>query len=136
MTKSASKEQILLARGSYARCQRSPGFFRRFYETLLASSPEIPGYFTHTEFDKQERLLEHGILLLLTYAKRENPALLTRLTERHGPAGLNIPVRLYSKFVTSLLATVQQTDPKCDQATLDAWESALQPGLAVLSGST
>lgn len=132
----ASKEQIMLARASYGRCQRSPEFFRRFYEHFLASAPEIPGYFADTKFDKQDHLLEHGILLLLIYAKRENPSLLTRITERHGPKGLGIPARLYPKFTSSFLATVKQTDPNCDQATLDAWEAALKPGIAFISGSS
>jgi hemoglobin-like flavoprotein len=132
----ASQEQIRLARASYARCQRSPEFFRRFYERFLASTPEIPGYFTDTKFDKQERLLEHGVMLLLIYAKRENPSLLTRITERHGPKGLGIPARLYPKFTSSFLATVQQFDPGCDTATLDAWETALKPGIAFISGSS
>jgi hemoglobin-like flavoprotein len=126
----------MLARASYARCQRTPAFFRRFYEHFLGSAPEIPGYFTDTKFDKQDHLLEHGILLLLIYAKRENPSLLTRITERHGPKGLGIPARLYPKFTASFLATVQQFDPGCDQATLDAWEAALKPGMAFISGST
>jgi hemoglobin-like flavoprotein len=132
----ASQEQVMLARASYARCQRSSEFFRRFYERFLASAPEIPGYFTDTKFDKQERLLEHGVMLLLIYAKRENPSLLTRITERHGPKGLGIPARLYPKFTASFLATVQQFDPSCDQATLEAWEAALTPGIAFISGST
>lgn len=136
MIAAASEEQIRLARASYARCQRDPGFFRRFYDSFLASSPEIPPYFTNTKFDRQEHLLEHGILLLLIYAKRENPALLTRITERHGAAGLNIPARLYPKFIASFVTTVQQTDPHCDQATRDAWEAALKPGIAFISGST
>jgi len=132
----ASQEQIMLARASYARCQRSPEFFRRFYERFLASAPEIQGYFTDTDFNKQERLLEHGIMLLLIYAKRKNPSLLTRITERHGPKGLGIPARLYPRFTASFLATVQQFDLRCDQATIDAWEAALKPGIAFISGST
>jgi hemoglobin-like flavoprotein len=135
MTTAATPEQILLARASYARCQRKPGFFRRFYDHFLASDPEIPGYFTQTKFENQDRLLEHGILLLLIFAKRQNPSLLTRIAERHGPGDLAIPRRLFPLFVTSFLATVQQDDPNCDQATLEAWEAALKPGIAFVIGS-
>ncbi|MEP7324961.1 MAG: globin [Gemmatimonadota bacterium] len=135
MRTAPSDKQILLAQASYDRCQQAPGFYRRFYERFLASAPEIPGYFSNTKFDKQDRLLEHGILSLLIYARRGNPALLARIAERHGPNGLSIPARLFPGFVTSFLATVQECDPGCDQATLDAWAAALEPGIALISGS-
>jgi hemoglobin-like flavoprotein len=134
MTNTASRETILLARASYARCQRVPDFFRRFYTRLLASSPDIPPYFAHTRFDLQEKLLQHGILLLLIYAQRVNPALLTRIAGRHGKTDLNIPARLYPYFVTSFLATVEECDSECAPPTLQAWKAALAPGIEFICG--
>lgn len=131
----ATRDQIQLARGSWNRCQRVPDFLRRFYDKLLASSPEIPPYFVNTRFDRQTKLLQHGILLLLIYARSENPALLERIAARHGAGDLNIPKKLYPRFVESFLATVRDCDPECTRETLAAWEASLAPGIAFISGS-
>jgi hemoglobin-like flavoprotein len=129
----ATSQQIELANASYLRCQKAPEFFRVFYNRFLASDPAVPPYFAATRFDKQEKLLQHGLSMLLIFAKRSNPALLQRLVDRHGPAELNIPARLYPVFMESLLATVQQHDPSCDRATLEAWRATLAPGVALMT---
>ena len=131
----ATREQIQVARASYGRCQRVPDFLRRFYDKLLASSPEIPAYFVNTKFDRQTKLLQHGILLLLIYARSNNPALLERIAARHGSGELDIPKKLYPCFVESFLATVRDCDPECTRETLQAWEASLAPGIAFISGS-
>jgi hemoglobin-like flavoprotein len=128
-------EQLERAQASYARCQQSPEFFRAFYDRFLASDPSIPPYFATTRFEKQDKLLQHGIAMLLIHARRANPNLLSRLVERHGPGDLNIPTRLYPVFVDSLLATVREFDAACDGATEEAWRAALAPGIALMTGS-
>lgn len=127
--------QVDLANASYARCQRAPEFFRAFYDRFLASDPSVPPYFAATKFDKQEKLLQHGLSMLLIFAKRSNPNLLNRLVERHGPSDLNIPARLFPVFLDSLLDTVKQFDPDCDAATLEAWRVTLAPGIALMMGN-
>ena len=130
-----AEHQLELAQASYARCQQAPLFFRSFYDRFAASDPAIPPYFTHTKFEKQDRLLQHGISLLLIYAKRPDTHLLERIAERHGPQGdLKIPPRLYAPFVESFVATVRQYDTACDDATEEAWRAALAPGIDYLRG--
>ena len=73
--------QLELAQASYARCLQAPEFFRSFYNRFLASDPAIPPYFAETRFDRQDKLLQHGIALLLIYARRPNPGLLDRIAE-------------------------------------------------------
>jgi len=125
-----SPAQLKLAQASYERCQSAPDFFRAFYDRFLASDPAIPPYFAHTRFDRQEKLLQHGVALLLIYAKRPNPSLLDRIAERHGPAGgLAIPASLFEPFAESFLATVRDLDPSADDATEAAWRAALAPGI-------
>jgi hemoglobin-like flavoprotein len=126
--------QVELASASYTRCQKAPEFFRAFYNRFLASDPSIPPYFAETRFDKQEKLLQHGLSMLIIHARRSNPNLLGRLVERHGPRGLNIPARLYPVFLDSLLATVQEFDDSCDAAVLDAWRATLAPGVELMRG--
>jgi hemoglobin-like flavoprotein len=132
----ASTADIEVARASSYRCQQAPDFFRRFYNHLLASSPEIPPHFATTRFDLQEKLLQHGILLLLIYAKRANPALLARIAGRHGSGDLNIPSRFYPLFVDSFLATAQECDAEFAPPIAQAWRAALAPGIEFIAGTS
>ena len=77
--RTVSPIQLELAQASYARCQEAPDFFRSFYNRFLASDPAIPPYFANTRFELQDKLLQHGIALLLIYARRPNPGLLERI---------------------------------------------------------
>ena len=128
--------QLELAQASYARCQQAPEFFRTFYNRFLASDPAIPPYFANTRFELQDKLLQHGIALLLIYARRPNPALLERLASRHGRGDLNIPPHLFSLFVESFIATVCQFDTACDDEIVSAWRAALAPGVACVKGAS
>lgn len=118
-----------IAHQSYSRCLRAPGFLPRIYELLLESDPVIPPYFAKTEFPRQHKLLQHGLGLLLSFAKRPDPALLDRIAARHSQAGLDVPPALYSLFVESLLGAVREHDPRYDTETEEAWREALRPGL-------
>jgi hemoglobin-like flavoprotein len=118
-----------MAQQSYSRCLRAPGFLPRVYELLLASDPAIPPYFTATEFPRQHKLLQHGLGLLLSFAKRPDPALLDRIAARHSSAGLDVPPSLYPLFVESLLGAVREHDPRFDGETEEAWRETLRPGL-------
>ncbi len=127
-------QELDLAQASYARCLETPDFFRAFYNRFLATDPSIPAYFAETSFERQDRLLQHGISLLLIYARRPNPSLLDRITARHGPADLNIPGRLYPLFLQSFLTTVEEFDAGYNAEVEAAWRSALAPGIAIVSG--
>lgn len=118
-----------IAQQSYSRCLRAPGFLPRIYELLLESDPLIPPYFAKTEFPRQHKLLQHGLGLLLSFAKRPDPALLDRIAARHSQAGLDVPPTLYALFVESLLGAVREHDPRYDGETEEAWREALRPGL-------
>ena len=88
--------------------------------------------FAETAFDRQHRLLAHGIGLLLIYAKRPNPHLLERIARRHGPDDLAIPSRMYPLFVDSLVAAVREHDPECDDTVEAAWRASVAPGIQYL----
>lgn len=125
--------QLELAQQSYDRCQQAPEFFRAFYEAFLESDPRIPPYFAETRFDRQHRLLQHGLGLLLSYAKRANPHLLDRIAARHGSGDLDIPPGLYPFFVDSLVETARTHDPRFNGETESAWRAALEPGLRYMT---
>jgi hemoglobin-like flavoprotein len=118
-----------IAQQSYSRCLRAADFFARFYDTFLSSDPSIPPMFAETEFPRQHKLLQHGLGLLLSYAKSPDPALLDRLAARHSAAGIDVPPPMYDLFLDSLVSTVQASDPRFDATVEAAWREAMRPGV-------
>ena len=121
-----------IAQNSYSRCLRAQGFFPSFYDRLLASDPAVPPMFAHTEFPKQHKLLQHGLGLLLSYAKRPDDTLLERIAARHSAGGVNVPPEMYGIFVDELLETVREHDPRCDDEVEAAWREAVAPGISFM----
>ncbi len=120
--------QVVIAEESYRRVQGEP-FFRAFYDRLLAADPVIRAKFASTDFALQDRLIQHGIGLLFSFARRRNPALLARIADRHAAHDLDIAPALYPHFVESLVATVRERDPASTPAVEEAWRTALAPGI-------
>ena len=118
-----------VARESYARCIAASDFFPSFYDFLLASDPAIPPMFARTEFPKQHRLLQHGLGLLLSYARAADAQLLERIAARHGPGGIDLHPSMYRHFESSLLQAVRQCDPGCTAEVEAAWLEAIRPGI-------
>lgn len=118
-----------IAQHSYSRCLRSPDFFTDFYDRLLASDPAIPPMFATTEFSKQHKLLQHGLGLLLSYAKTPDPALLQRIAAKHSAGGVNVPPDMYGRFLDALVQTVGEHDPRFDEDVGAAWHEAARPGV-------
>ena len=127
-----TSQQVDLARASYERCLREEDFFRTFYDLFLASDPAIAPRFANTKFERQHRLLQHGLGLLLSYAGRPNPHLLERIGERHGPTDMDVPAAQYPLFLDSLIQAVRRHDPQCTPETETAWTAALLPGVQYL----
>ena len=122
-------DQLKLVEESYARCFESPGFLDTFYQQLLESSPAIPPMFSQTDFERQHKVLQHGLGVLLIYAKRENPALLQRIADRHNRDDVAVDPSLYPFFVESLLSAVRKHDPQVDPDLEEAWRAVLAPGI-------
>lgn len=124
-------QQVLIAEESYRRVQGDP-FFQAFYRRLLETEAPIHAKFAHTDFERQNKLLQHGVGLLFIFAKRPNPTLLARIAERHSSRDLDIPPALYPHFVESLVATVREHDAGCTEEVEAAWRAAVEPGIAFM----
>ncbi len=124
-------ETVQIAEDSYHRCGHE-AFFHAFYRRLLGSDETIRRKFGRTDFEKQNKLLQHGLGLLFIYAKRGNPALLERIATRHGPQDVDVPPTLYPLFVDSLVATVREFDTLCSPEVEQAWRAAVAPGIAFM----
>ena len=122
-------DQLELVEESYARCCESPGFLDTFYQHLLESSPAIPPMFSRTDFERQHKVLQHGLGILLIYAKRKNPALLQRIADRHGRKDVDVDPSLYPLFVESLVTAVREHDSEASPDIEDAWRKAVAPGI-------
>ena len=85
--------------------------------------------FSQTDFERQHKLLQHSLGVLLIYAKRQNPALLERIAERHNRKNVNVVPELYPFFVESLVKAAEEHDPEFDSDADKAWRAALAPGI-------
>jgi len=130
-----SSEVVQTAQDSYDRCRQAHDFFPKFYNRLLASNESIPPMFVNTSFEKQNKLLDHGIGSLLIFAKRRNPALLQRIAERHGRRDLAVKPSLYGCFLDSLIAAVAEFDPQFSPDVERAWRAAMTPGIEFMKAA-
>ena len=124
--------EIQLAEASYHRCASNDAFYTTLYEHLLASDPRIPPMFAKTSFERQHKVLRHGLGVLIIYAKRPNPALLERIAVRHSRGDVDVPAELYECFVESLVAAVTAHDPEYRPEIAAAWRVAMEPGIAFM----
>lgn len=127
-----SPNDVEIAEASYRRCADIPGFYTTFYERLLAIDPRVPEKFAGTDFERQHRLLRHGLGLLLIYAKRPNAALIDRIALRHSRADVDVPPDLYPGFLTALEEALEGHDPGFSPDVARAWRNALAPGIAYM----
>ena len=127
-----STAMIEVAEESLRRCA-CEAFFQAFYKRLLQSDAATRAKFADTDFDRQNKLLQHGLGLLFTFAKRRNPALLDRIATRHGKHDLDIAPSAYAHFEESLVHTVREFDPQCSAKVEDAWHRAIAPGVAFMT---
>ena len=119
----------VIAQHSYSRCLRAPEFFTSMYERLLSSDPVIPPMFEETAFPRQHKVLQHGLGLLLSYAKKPDQELLARIAATHSRHAIDVPPKLYERFTQSLLGAVEEHDPKFSEEVSAAWREALRPGI-------
>jgi hemoglobin-like flavoprotein len=124
-------ETIRVAEESLRRCA-SEAFFQAFYKRLLSLDAATRAKFAKTDFDRQNKLLQHGLGLLFTFAKRRNPALLERIATRHARHDLDVPPQDYAHFTESLLLTVREFDPEHSAEVEEAWRRAIAPGIACM----
>jgi hemoglobin-like flavoprotein len=127
-------ELLTVVKDSYTRCLRGSDFLPAFYRHFFRACPAAEPLFARTDLDRQARLLQHALGLLLTFPKEPpgEPSLLTRLAAKHGPGEMNINPAWYPLFLQALVETAEQFDPEFTPALADAWRAVLTPGLAYM----
>ena len=91
--------------------------------------------FANTDFDRQYRLIDHGIGLLLNFSRQpqEGPNILSRLAAKHSRTDLDINPAMYQGFVIALMATVRQYDKEFTPEVEEAWRIAILDGMDYLA---
>lgn len=121
--------------GSLRRCNSSPGFLDRFYETFRASSPAVRMKFEGTDFARQKRALRASLHLMVLAAEDEKKGperYLKDLAARHSRAQLDIGAELYDRWLDSILDAVRKHDPEFSTEVEKAWEAVMAVGIQYL----
>lgn len=131
-----SPDAVAVAKASYQRCSGAADFFACFYRNFFRACPEAEPLFARTDFERQHKLLQHAIGLLLSFPGQpsQEPSILSRVAERHSRRDLGIPPRMYGPFVDALIQTAREHDRAFDQRVEAAWRGALAPGVAYMRG--
>jgi hemoglobin-like flavoprotein len=111
-----------------------PDFFACFYRNFFRACPEAEPRFARTDFERQHKLLQHAIGLLLSFPgqRPQEPTILSRVAERHSRRDLGIGPGMYPPFVDALVQTVREHDGAFDDHTEEAWRRTLAPGVAYM----
>ena len=110
--------------------EQTDAFFRKFYQHFLRH-PAIAAMFSNTDMDQQVQMLKRSLMHLVAFYVTGNPSdELKRMAAIHHR--LNVRSEHFDLWLDAILQTVQETDPKADEATLLAWCWALTPGITYM----
>lgn len=128
------REAMAVARASFERCDKVPGFFDAFYARLFEIRPDAKVLFAKTEFTRQIKLLRHAIGLLLSFPAERGgePNILSRLAERHSRRDLGIEPSYYGPFLESLIDTLRRHDASFSPEIEQAWRTTMAKGFSYM----
>jgi hemoglobin-like flavoprotein len=124
-------EEIGLFNDSLERCTAHAEFLDQFYQTFIASSPEVAEKFKHTDFRRQKILLRTSLYMMMLAAmgKTEAQEHLKRIAQVHSRGGHDIRPELYDLWLDCLIRTVKEFDPAFSKNIENAWRTMMQPGI-------
>ena len=119
---------------SLTRCTREPRFLERFCALFFASSDEVLQKFSQTDVQKQRRVLQASLyMVMLAAADSPKSAVhLALLATLHSQAHLDIPPHLYDLWLDCLVQAVTECDHQWTPATETVWRSMMANGLAFM----
>lgn len=113
--------------------QDSPSFFDTFYKIFFNASPEIAGYFKHTDMQRQKEIMSKSFYnLFIFYGSGHADDYLIKIAEKHSKNALDIPPRLYDVWLESIVKTVKQHDPEFNDDIELAWRLVLSAGITYM----
>lgn len=115
---------LMIYSESLKRCLNHPEFVKRFYDRFIPASPEITAKFKDTNRQKQDQMIRTALQAVPYFdSDASNAAELRRLAIRHKE--MVILPKMYDAWLTCLIATVKEVDPKYDQKVEDAWKETV-----------
>lgn len=113
------------------RRARAHGLGTRFYERLIPADPRIGRLFANTDLDRQRELFEHGVYMLIKFAKGDQVGAmaLERLGRLHDRRHLDVSPDLYTIWARCLLETLREIDPEYTDELHDRWQETIRPGI-------
>jgi hemoglobin-like flavoprotein len=122
-------------KASYERCSALGNeFFDSFYANLVDWETAIGQMFAETDMQKQNELIEAGIVSLIAYAEGNADAerRIRELGKSHSRHFLNVPPEFYPLWVESLLQALREHDQEFNEELALEWRSVLAPGIALM----
>ena len=113
---------------SLSRCLANDRFLTRFYESFLASSPEVTAKFRDTDFERQKRAMAsslYSIVMALEQAAAPM-AYLESIAEQHSRRQLDIPSPMYDLWLECLIDSVREADPEFSPRLEANWRVAMR----------
>ena len=103
----------------------------RFYDRFLAADERVRAMFAQTDLVRQRQMLQHGILMILSFANGDAVAnlALKRLGQRHGKE-LRVTPAMYDLFVDCMTRSAAELDPQWNPRLERAWRKDLTAGIA------
>ncbi len=126
MTAAGTDPHVL--KQSFGRVVAKSEFLPRFYEILMASSPEISAKFANTNLKKQYNLLEQSLALSLLFPEDNVVAkqAINKIRSSHTRHNLDISPHLYIYWLDSLMTVFAELDPEFTPAMEQQWRTFLQ----------
>lgn len=121
----------------YGRCCAQAGFWDKFYEIFLKSSPDIAEKFKNTDMKRQKEILRGSLSFVLMYAKDPNAAFpkgkLTDVGKVHAKSKHNIAPNQYEFWTKSLMATIKHFEGNAFTPEHEkAWREVLAPAIKLM----
>ena len=118
-----------VAKASYLRLQLGGNertLFARFYRNLFTVCPDVEERFAAIDMERQYRILNRAIQLLLDFNPAQGSEPLRELATQHTPFALNR--RHYAMFLDMLVKTIEESGVN-DTSQLAAWRKTLTPAV-------
>lgn len=116
---------------SYQRCLLNDRFFELFYENFWTKGERFRRQFSNINMQKQIRMLKSSIVfVMMANHSMEAQKKIVKYAQLHRPLGLE-PNDIDIWF-DSLVATVEEFDPKFDESVEQAWRVCFEVGLDIM----
>ncbi len=107
-------QKVQIVKDSFLRSRKSLDFASVFYHNLFFLKPKIKDYFSHTDFEHQDKALLMGLDFMIGFLDHSNENArkqVIRLSQTHAKKNLNIHPHDYYYWIEALVMTVKTQDP-------------------------